>query len=108
MLLPEKMVEVEIIVHDDVKYDVLKTMQRNGFMHITSHEIKGLENAVPSSEFSKIVDMEFRIGKLLEILNIAKKRKKGMLSSLIPEVPERFSTRRRERDEILSEAGKVL
>jgi len=108
MLLPEKMVEVEIIVHDDVKYDVLKTMQRNGFMHITSHEIKGLENAVPSSEFSKIVDMEFRIGKLLEILNIAKKRKKGMLSSLIPEVPERFSARRRERDEILSEAGKVL
>lgn len=108
MLLPEKMVEVEVLVHDDAKYEVLKTMQRKGFMHITMHGIEGLENAAPSEESTRIVDLEFRVTKLLEILNIAKKRKSGMLSSLIPEAPERFPARFRDREDIVNEAEAIL
>jgi V/A-type H+-transporting ATPase subunit I len=108
MLFSSKMVEVEALVHDSVKYEVLKTMQRHGFMHITMHNIEGLENAAPSEEATKIVDLEFRVGKLMEILNIAKEKRKGMLASLIPEAPEKFPAKRREREEILEDAKKLL
>ncbi len=108
MLFPSKMVEVEALVHDSVKYDVLKAMQRRGFMHITLHNMEGIESAMPSKEATKIVDLEFRVGKLMDILNIAKSRKKGMLASLIPEAPEKFPARRREREEILEDAIKLL
>ena len=108
MLLPEKMVEVDVLVHDDVRYEVLKTMQRRGFIHITSHQVEGLENASPSEESTLIVDMEFRVAKLLEILNIAKKKRKGMLASLTPEPPEKFPARYRDREEIIEDAKQTL
>ncbi len=109
MLFPSKMVEVEILVHNSIKYDVLKTMQRNGFMHITQHNVEGLENAAPSNVATEIVDYEFRVGKLIEILNIAKERKKtGLLASLQTEPPERFPARPRDRDEILKDAESTL
>ncbi len=108
MLFPSKMVEVETLVHDSVKYDVLKAMQRNGFMHITMHNIEGLENAAPSPEATKIVDLEFRVGKLMDILNISKEKRKGMFASLIPEAPEKFPATRREREEIIEDAKTLL
>ncbi len=108
MLFPSKMVEVEILLHDSVKYDVLKTMQRKGFMHITSHNIEDLDNAAPSKEATRIVDYEFRIGKLMEILNLAKKKPSGMLSILNPPPPERFPAEPRDRNEILDDASSIL
>ncbi len=108
MLLPAPMVEVEAVVHDSVKYEVLKTMQRRGFLHITSHGIEHLENARSSEKASLIVDYEFRIGKLLEILNIAKKKRKGLLASLSTPPPERYPAKYRRREEILNDARETL
>ncbi len=108
MLLPAPMVEVEAVVHDSVKYEVLQTMQRRGFLHITSHGIEGLENARSSEELSLIVDYEFRIGKLLEILNIAKKKRNGMLASLSTPPPERYPAKYRKREDILKDAKEIL
>ncbi len=108
MLFPSKMVEVEILLHDSVKYDVLDAMQRRGFMHISTHNIDGLENANPSDIATKIVDYEFRVGKLMEILDISKIKKKGMLASIKTEAPERYSAKHRGRDEILEDAKYTL
>ncbi len=108
MLFPSKMVEVEVLLHDSVKYDVLDAMQRNGFIHITTHNIENLESANLSGISTKIVDYEFRISKLMEILNISKIKKNGMLASLKPEPPERYPAKHRRREEIIKDAEETL
>ncbi len=108
MLFPSKMVEVEVLLHDSVKYDVLDAMQRRGFMHISTHNIENLENANPSDIATTIVDYEFRIGKLMEILNISKIKKNGMLASIKTEPPEKYPARHRGREEIMKDAERTL
>ncbi len=108
MMFPSKMMELEIIVHDAVKYDVLKAMQQRGFMHITQHNIEELDNATPSNIATKIVDYEFRVGKLMEILNLSKVKKGGMIASLKTEPPERYPAKPRDREEIIKDAGATL
>ena len=108
MLLPAKMAETEIVVHDSVKYDVLRAVQRSGFLHIETHNIKDIENARPSQEISKIVDYEFRISKLMGILNIGKRGKSGIKNILNPSPPEKFSTYLRNREEIIEDSEKTL
>ncbi len=108
MLFPAKMAEVEILVHDSVKHDILKLMQREGFIHIEHHRIEGIENSKPSGDIAKIVDYEYRIGKIMSILNIARSRKGGIKTLLSPPAPERFEAKDMKRAEILSEGKKLL
>ena len=108
MLFPAKMAEVEVLVHDSVKYDVLRAMQRGGFIHITHHGIKDLKNSSPSKETSKIVDFQFRISKLMGFLNIAKEKNGGIKEILNPTPPEIFETTSRKREEILKDAEATL
>ncbi len=108
MLFPAKMAEVEILVHDSVKQEILKLMQREGFIHIENHRIKGIENSHPSADISKIVDYEFRINKILGILNMGRVHKGGFRNILSPKPPEKYEARDMGREEILSEARKLL
>ncbi len=108
MLLPAKMAETEILVHNSVKYDVLRAVQRSGFLHVEMHNIKNIETARASDEISKIVDYEFRVSKLMGILNMVRKRKSGIKSMLNPEEPEKFPTVLRKREEILRDAEETL
>ncbi len=108
MLLPAKMVEAEILVHDSVKYDILRAVQHYGFLHVETHNIKDVKTARPCKEISKIVDYEFRVSKLMGVLNIARRKKSGIKSMLNPEKPERFSTVLREREEIIRDAEETL
>ncbi len=108
MLFPSKMVEVEVLLHDSVKYRVLKAMQRKGFIHITSHNIEEIGSGSPSKDISQIVEFEFRIEKLLGILNLAKQKNEGLRSLFNPEPPERYPAKDREREEIMKDAKDVL
>ncbi len=107
MLFPAKMAEVEILVHNSVKYDVLKAMQRGGFMHVTKSELE-LPAAQPTGDSGTIVDMGFRLSKLMSVLNLARKRKEGIMAMLKPEAPEKYPVGDRNRDEILRDAKNVL
>jgi len=109
MLFPAKMAEVEVLVHDSIRYEVLRAMQRKGFMHVVHHEIEGLDNAKPSKDVNKIVDLSFRISKLMGVLNIAKPHGKGGIKELLnPPGPERYDARSRVREEILEDAERTL
>ena len=109
MLFPAKMAEVEVLVHDSVKYDVLRVMQRKGFMHIVHHSLDSVEDAKPSDDVSKIVDLSFRISKLMGILNIAKRKgSDGIKELLNPPAPEKFPARSRGREEIMQDARDTL
>ncbi len=109
MLFPAKMAEVEVLVHDSVKYDVLRVMQRRGFMHIVHHSLDIVDNARPSPEVSNIVDLGFRISKLMGILNIARKKGEGGIKELLnPPAPEKFDAVPRSREEIMEDARKTL
>ncbi|OYT60589.1 ATPase [Euryarchaeota archaeon ex4484_178] len=109
MLFPAKMAEVEILVHDSVKYDVLHAMQRRGFIHVVHHGINLAADAAPSSYVGKIVDFSFRISKLMSILDIARKKGEGGLKELLnPPAPERYEAMPRGRDEIIHDAVETL
>ncbi len=108
MLFPAKMVEVEVLVHDSAQYRVLQTMQRSGFMHITHHRIEELNNSSPSEDVGLLVDYEFRISKLMSILNIARKREGGIKAMLSPPAPERFDAKPRDREDIIEDARSTL
>ncbi len=109
MLFPAKMAEVEILVHDAVKYDVLRAMQRKGFMHIVQHGIENVEQAKPSRDVGSIVDRSFRISKLMSILNIAKEKSNGGIKGLLnPPAPEKYDATERRRDEIIKDADETL
>ena len=108
MLFPAKMVEVEILVHDSVKLDILNLMQREGFMHIEHHKIEELPYSHPSQDISKIVDYQFRIGKIMGILNIARVKKGGFKEMVSPSPPEKYPAEPMTRNEILEKAEKIL
>ncbi len=108
MLFPARMMEVSVIVHDSVRYDVIRTMQNGGFIHITYHQIEELPEAKPSERIDKIVEYEYRISKLLDILNIGRRKKGGFKALLNPEPPERFPWRDIPVDEIFNESRKTL
>ena len=108
MLFPAKMAEVEILVHNSVKLDVLNLMQREGFMHIEHHKIKDVPYSHPSEDISKIVDYQFRIGKIMGILNIACVKKGGFKEMLSPSPPEKYQAEPLNREEIIRRTEESL
>ncbi|NPA74496.1 MAG: V-type ATP synthase subunit I [Euryarchaeota archaeon] len=107
MLFPAKMAEVEVLVHNSVKYQVLKVMQRNAFIHLTQHNLP-VENAKPSPDVNVLVDYSFRLSKLMSVLDIAKVKKEGIKEILNPTAPERFPVKDMNREEVLQETKKLL
>ncbi len=107
MLFPAKMAEVEVLVHNSVKYDVLKAMQRGGFLHLTKTELD-VKPPKPSDDLSKIVDYGFRVSKLMNILDMARTSVGGIKEMLSPSPPERFPVDDRNRREILEESERML
>ena len=108
MLFPAKMAEVEILVHNSVKLDILNLMQREGFMHIEYHKIKDVPYSHPSEDISKIVDYQFRIGKIMGILNIARVKKGGFKEILSPSPPEKYQAEPLNREEIIRRTEESL